>query len=92
MTPERLDQIERHFRNPPSSSCNALWALELVAEIRRLSGPLSIPEAVERILPAPISDVRTLVDTQHYGGASDAAPTPPVIDDRPATKKKKGAK
>lgn len=37
MTPERLAQMEAHFKNPPSASCNSEWALELIAEVRRLT-------------------------------------------------------
>jgi hypothetical protein len=36
MSPERLAQIKAHFTNPPSASCNAEWALEVIAALEAL--------------------------------------------------------
>lgn len=34
MNLKRLAEIEAHFRNPPSASCNTELALEVIAELR----------------------------------------------------------
>lgn len=92
MSPERLAQLRAHFKNPPSSSCNAEWALELCDEVARLTLAQALEVtlltggAVARIddaLPAPDKPAVTLVST------STPEPAPIVIDDRPKKKAKK---
>lgn len=91
MSPERLEQLKQHIRNPSSASLNREWMLELVDEVERLRAPLSITEAVERILPAPV----TVPDNLPPGAVALKRRDPPllddnglvIVDDRPKAKK-----
>lgn len=52
MTPERLAHIRAHFKNPPSASCNAQWALEVCDALESLLAP-AVPAALSETAHAP---------------------------------------
>lgn len=74
MTEDRLSHIERMFRNPPSAAAMSDLGLELVAELRALLAPVSVPTFVVIPEPTPVlehDDVTPVVFDSH------SAPTPP---------------